>query len=92
MEIGGREVPPPTHRGAEKLIMSLISSEMMRLMESIATGLSASQEWAEKLDAGFPGGSPDVEDLSLDSYRPEGGEGVESAPAHDADRQALGMD
>lgn len=88
----GREVPPPTRQGAEKLLGSLISSEMMRLMESVGTGLSASQEWANKLDAGFPGGSPDVEDVSLDQDRPQGGEVVGLASIDDADREAFGMD
>lgn len=88
----GRNVPPPTRQGAEKLLGSLISSEMMRLMESVGTGLSASQDWANKLDAGFPGRGSDVEDVRLDQNRPEGGEVVEPAPAHDDHREAIGLD
>lgn len=88
----GRQVPPPTRQGANKLLGSLISSEMMRLMESVSTGLSASQEWASKLDAGFPGRGPDMEDVSLGPDGSEGGEVVGLAPVDDADREALGVD
>lgn len=87
----GREVPPPSRTGADKFLGSLISSEMMRLMESVGTGLSASQEWAVQLDAGFPGGSPDVEIVSLDSYGTEGGEVVVRSADDDADRRDDGL-
>lgn len=89
---GGRVVPPPTRQAAELLLSKLISSEMMRLMESVGTGLSASQDWANKLDAGFPGRSADVEDVSLDQDGPEDGEVVGAAAAHDVDREALGVE
>lgn len=87
----GRNVPPPNRQGAEKLLGSLISSEMMRLMESVGTGLSASQDWAEKLDAGFPGGGADVEEVGVDQDRAEGGEVVGPSPADDAHREAVGL-
>lgn len=87
----GREVPSPTRQGAEKLLRSLISSEVMRLMESVGTGLSASRDWANKLDAGFPGRGPDVEEVSLGEADPEDGEGLERAPSDDADGDALGL-
>jgi hypothetical protein len=87
----GRNVPPPTRQGAEKLLGSLISSEMMRLMESVGTGLSASQDWADKLDAGFPGRGSDVEEERLAEDRAEGGEVVGPAPSHDDHREALGL-
>lgn len=87
----GREVAPPTKAGAEKLLRLLISSELVRFMESIATGLSASQEWADKLDAGFPGGSADVENVELDQDGAQGGEVVGAAPDDNADRQALDL-
>lgn len=87
----GRTVPSPTQKGADALIGRLISSEFMRLMESIANGLSASQDWANKLDAGFPGGGPDVEDLSLDQDGVEGGEVVGASSSDDADRPAFGL-
>lgn len=88
----GSEKPPPNRRGAELLLSKLISSEMMRLMMRIGEGLGGSQDWADKLDAGFPGGSPGVEDVSLDSYVPESGEVVGAPPADHADGGALGLD
>lgn len=88
----GREVPPPTRQGADKLLKSLIQSETMRLMESVGMGLSASQEWADKLDAGFPGRGSDVEDVSLGEDSTEGGEILGSAPADDVDRTPVGLD
>jgi hypothetical protein len=86
-----RKVPPPTRKGANAFLGKLISSELMRLMESVGTGLSASQEWANKLDAGFPGGSPDVENVSLDQDGAERGEVLGSAAADDADRAPVGL-
>lgn len=86
-----REVPPPSVKDANALINKLISSEMMRLMESVGNGLNAAQDWADKIDAGFPGGSPDVEDVRLDQDGAEGSEVVGSASADDADRQAVGL-
>lgn len=88
----GSEKPPPNRRGAELLLSKLISSEMMRLMTSIGQGLGGSQDWADKLDAGFPGGSPDMEDVSLDSYSPEVGEVVGASSADHADRDAFGLE
>lgn len=84
----GRTVPPPTRQGAEKLLKSLISSETMRLMESVGTGLSASREWADKIDAGFPGRSPDVEDVGVAETPPENSEGVVGDSDDDAYRGA----
>jgi hypothetical protein len=79
----GREVPPPTRIGADKLVRSLIASETMRLMESVGTGLSASRDWAQQVDAGFLGGSADVEVVGLDQVGAEGGEVVgDPAPDH----------
>jgi hypothetical protein len=79
-------------QGANALLGKLIASEMMRLMESVGTGLSASREWASKLDAGFPGGGPDVEDLSLDQDGTAGGEVVGGSPADDAQRTPVGLE
>lgn len=82
----GRKAPAPTQAQADALLTRLISSEMMRLMESVGTGLSASRDWANKIDAGFPGGSADVEDLSLDQIPAEDGESLERSAPDDADR------
>lgn len=81
----GRKAPAPTQQQADALLTRLISSEMMRLMESVGTGLSASQDWANKIDAGFPGGGADVEDLSLDQVIAQNSESLERATADDAD-------
>lgn len=88
----GREVPPPTKKEAEALLSRLISSEMARMMESISVGLSASQEWASKIDAGFPGRGSDVEEVRLDQDGAEGGEVLGAAATDDADRKAVGVD
>lgn len=85
----GREVPPPNQRGADLLLKKLISSEMMRLMESVGTGLSASREWADKIDAGFPGGSTDVEEISVGQAAAEDGKILVTAPADHVDGPAL---
>lgn len=85
----GRVVPPPTRHGADLLLKKLISSETMRLMESVGTGLSASRDWADKLDAGFPGGGSDVEEISMGAAPAEDGEVVVRAPADHADGAAL---
>lgn len=81
MRVPGRKqpVPPPTRQGAELLLRKLISSEMLRLMESVGTGLSASRDWADKIDAGFPGGGADVEEVRL-------------GPVDGEDRESLGND
>lgn len=84
----GRTVPPPTRSGADSLMRKLISSEMLRLMESVGKGLSASRDWANKLDAGFPGGSPDVETVSLGEAPAEDGEILGSYSPDDADGPA----
>lgn len=85
----GRTVPPPTRIGADKLLKKLIASETMRLMESVGNGLGASRDWADKLDAGFPGGGADVEEVSVGATPPEDREVVERAPVDDAYRDAL---
>lgn len=85
----GRKVPPPTRQGADLLLKKLISSEMMRLMESVGTGLSASRDWANKIDAGFPGRGADVEEVIVGQAPAEDSTVVVSAPADHADGTAL---
>ncbi|MGH8964777.1 MAG: hypothetical protein ACRDXB_05540, partial [Actinomycetes bacterium] len=85
----GRTVPPPSRSGADLLLKKLISSETMRLMESVGTGLSASRDWADKLDAGFPGGSSHLEEIGMGATAVENGEIVVRAPADNADGTAL---
>lgn len=85
----GRVVPPPTRSGADLLLKKLIASETMRLMESVGTGLSASRDWADQLDAGFPGRGSDVEEIGVGETPTEDGTVVVRAPADDADGEAL---
>lgn len=85
----GRIVPPPNQKGADLLLKKLIASETMRLMESVGNGLSASRDWADKIDAGFPGGGSDVESIGVDQAAAENGEVVVRAPADHADGPAL---
>jgi hypothetical protein len=85
----GRKVPPPTQNGADLLLKKLISSETMRLMESVGTGLSASRDWADKLDAGFLGRSSHLEEIGMGATSVENGEVVVRAPADNADGAAL---
>lgn len=86
-----RDVPPPTRQGADKLLTKLISSEMMRLMERMGQGLSDSRDWAEKIDAGFPGRGSDVEEVILGEADIEGGSILGSGPSDDVDRQGVGL-
>jgi len=79
----GRVVPAPTRSGADMLLKKLIASETMRLMESVGNGLSASRDWADKIDAGFPGGSPDVEEVGVAEADPEDRPVVERAAPDD---------
>lgn len=85
----GRTVPAPTRTGADLLLRKLISSETMRLMESVGTGLSASRDWADKLDAGFPGRGADVEEVALGATPAQNSSIMVSAPADHADGEAL---
>lgn len=79
----GRTVPAPTRSGADMLLRRLISSETMRLMESVGNGLSASRDWADRIDAGFPGGSADVEEVGMAEAVAEDGPVMERATADD---------
>lgn len=84
----GRVVPPPTRSGANLMLTKLIASETMRLMQSVGEGLSASRDWADKLDAGFPGGGPDMEEVGVDAPAVENLPILGSSTAHDADGEA----
>ncbi len=87
----GREVPPPTRSGADLLLTKLIASEMMRLMQAVATGLSASRDWADEIDAGFPGGGSDVEEIRLGPASAENRESLGGASTDHADRRDHGL-
>lgn len=52
----GTEQDPPNGEGFTQLLDSLISSESVRLMTTLNNSLDSSSDWAEKIDAGFPGG------------------------------------
>lgn len=84
----GRTVPPPTRVGADALLRKLIASETMRLMESVGDGLGASRDWADKIDAGFPGGGPDVEEVGMAEATAEDGPILGRAADDDHHREA----
>lgn len=52
----GIESKPPSEQGFGVLLDRLISSESVRLLQSLNKGLDSGTTWAEKVDAGFPGG------------------------------------
>lgn len=52
--------PVPSQEGFGSLLDALISSELMRLLTAMNKKLDASAEWASRIDAGFPGGGPDL--------------------------------
>jgi hypothetical protein len=67
----GREQDPPSDEGFLRLIDSLISSESMRLMLTLNKSLDSSANWAETIDAGFPGGRDEPEAQPVDHPGPE---------------------
>lgn len=81
----GTERDVPSHKDFEVLLSNLISSEMVRLMTKMNEELDASSDWADRVDAGFPGGRTEQDEEPLGSARAAGGEGLDSPSAHDAD-------
>lgn len=54
----GTDIPRPDRAGYEKLLERLIPSESVRLLSRLNEGLDSSTKWADRVDAGFPGGGP----------------------------------
>lgn len=61
----GTDQQPPSAEGFESLMDRLISSESARLMMALNKALDSSGEWADRVDAGFPGGSHDLGEESM---------------------------
>lgn len=76
----GTKQKPPGREGFSKLLSSLVPSESMRLMMALSKALDASSDWAKRVDAGFPSGSVDVEEESVDRAGSEGSSIVGSSP------------
>lgn len=85
----GREQEPPSDEGFLRLIDSLISSESLRLMMTLNKSLDSSADWAEKIDAGFPGGRDEPQEQPVDHPGPEDIPFLVGAPAGAADGGSL---
>lgn len=56
----GRINESPTEQDFGVLLDRMISSESVRLLQAINKGLDSATTWAERVDAGFPGGGTDM--------------------------------
>lgn len=56
----GTEQEKPDAQGFINLLDRLIASEAVRLMETLSKNLDGNREWADEIDAGFPGGRDDA--------------------------------
>lgn len=74
----------PNEVGFNTLLDSLISSESVRLMTTLNQNLDSSADWADKVDAGFPGGRDQQGQESLGDPHPEDSKGL-VAPSDDPD-------
>lgn len=66
----------PDEGGFDTLLDSLISSESVRLMSTLNKHLDSSADWADRIDAGFPGGRDEQGSQSVGYSNPEDSEGV----------------
>lgn len=88
----GREKDAPTPQGFDALLDKLIASESVRLMTKLNKKLDSSGEWADRIDAGFPGRRAEQ------AEEPLGGAGSADGPELDApsddaaDRGGNGLD
>jgi hypothetical protein len=81
----GREQDPPNADGFVKLLDSLISSESVRLMTTMNKSLDSSGDWADKIDAGFPGGRAEPVEEPVAGTRSEDRPVMDLAPADTPD-------
>lgn len=81
----GRQIDPPNRAGFSRLCSSLIPSESTRLLSALNENLDSSTEWAEKLDAGFPGGGSVAADITVGDSADQGGALVGGSSPDDAD-------
>lgn len=77
--------PAPDAAGFGVLLNSLITTEQVRLMEALQSGLDAAIKFHEKVDAGFPGRGTDLAGVGVADTGAEGGAEVGGSPADDAD-------
>lgn len=77
----GTEQNPPGEEGFGKLLDSLISSESVRLLTALNKSLDSSGKWADRVDAGFPGGRTDVGEMPVGGAGTEDSEGLVTSPA-----------
>jgi hypothetical protein len=80
---------PPSVDGFHKLFDSLIASEAIRLMNAHTKHLDSSTSWADRLDAGFPGGVPHVAEESVGSPSDPDRKSLGGAPADATDRGGI---
>lgn len=66
----------PNENGFNTLLDSLISSESVRLMTTLNQNLDSSADWANKVDAGFPGGRDQSGSESVGYSNPEDSKGL----------------
>ncbi|MBD3004909.1 hypothetical protein [Streptomyces sp. 5-10] len=85
----GKRMDPPGRAGFSRLLDSLITSESARLMSALNENLDSSATWADRLDAGFPGGGSDVDGQPVGASGDPDGKVVESPPADPADRGGI---
>lgn len=85
----GREIDPPDRYGFVHLIDRLIASESTRLMTALNEYLDSSVTWADRIDAGFPGGSADVARVPVGGAGSEDGESVDDTPSDAPDRGGI---
>lgn len=83
----GREGSLPGVKDFIHLMDSLTPSESLRLAQAINSALDSSSTWADRLDAGFPGGGTDVEGSQMGSACSEVSEVVGDPSAGLADRR-----
>jgi len=87
----GREQDAPDASGFEALLDKLISSESVRLMTTLNKSLDSSGEWADRIDAGFPGGRSEQAEEPLGGAGAADGPGLDAAAADAPARNGIGL-
>lgn len=88
----GTKRPAPSREGFADLLENLITTEQVRLMNSLQKGLDAEIAWQRKLDAGFLGRSTDLAGVWVDRAGAEGGEVVGGSSDDAADGKEDGVE
>lgn len=82
----------PDEDGFSALLDSIISSESVRLMTTLNKHLDSSSDWADRIDAGFPGGRDKQGSQSLGNSNSEDGKVVDASTDDVDDRGGNGLD